>query len=322
MKSQPLLAGLLVASTALLAACASNPRTNTATKTEIPPALLAPDLARSVAIFRADGSPATWSDLLTAAQASEVVLFGEQHGHELGLSTAAALWRDLLTSPPAKTNGALALEFIERDDQSRLDDFLAGFSDEATFMRRTGRSGTGSTGGNWPAGHRDMVLAAKEARRPVIAANAPRPYVRLARTDGFEALATLTPEQARLVRVPAVLPTGRYRTDFGAFMQGDDTNPSPESIERTNAMFRSQSVWDWTMAESVNTSVLSGNRPTLLVVGQFHSDHDGGLVQALRHMRPGTSILTVSFLGQLSRTATSLPSEELNRASFIIGTGE
>jgi uncharacterized iron-regulated protein len=42
---------------------------------------------------------------------------------------------------------ALALEFFERDEQTRLDEYLAGVTDEAAFKKRTAR-----TDGNYPPG--------------------------------------------------------------------------------------------------------------------------------------------------------------------------
>lgn len=285
------------------------------------PRLLSADVARAAPIIRGDGTPATWSDLLDAAAAAEAVLLGEQHGHELGLSVAAALWRDLLARSP---RAALALEFIERDEQSRLDDFLAGLTDESVFIRRTGRTSSGAQGGNYPAAHRDMVLAAREAGRPVFAANAPRAYVRLARRQGLDALDRLTPEQRRLVRRPDLLPTGRYREAFFRLMGLDAASPeAPDPARRAEVegLFIAQSVWDWTMADTLATALAAGHAPVVLVVGQFHSDHDGGLPQALRHIRPETRMLTVSFQPDAPANDPTGSSPHIGRADFVVLTG-
>ncbi len=285
------------------------------------PRLLPADVARSAPIFRGDGTPATWNDLLETAAGAEAILLGEQHGHEVGLSVAAALWRDLLPRAP---RAALALEFIERDDQSRLDDFLSGLADESVFLRRTGRTSSGAQGGNFPPAHRDMVLAAREAGRPVYAANAPRAYVRLARRQGAEALDTLTPEQRRLVRRPDVLPTGRYRDAFFRFMGLDTASTQPPDSARLadiEGLFLAQSVWDWTMADTLASALASGHTPVVLVVGQFHSDFDGGLPQALRHIRPDTRTLTVSFQPEAPASSELITSRHIGRADFVILTG-
>src|SRR4029079_18353147 len=114
-----------------------------------------------------------------------VVFLGENHGHPLGLATADELFEDVLAREP---NAALSLEFFERDEQSRLDDYLTGVSDVAALEKSSER-----TPGNFPPGHRAMVEAAKRAGRPVHAANAPWQYTTLARKEGYERLAQLTP---------------------------------------------------------------------------------------------------------------------------------
>ncbi len=328
MKSlKTIVCGGLIAAALALGGCGASGRS--AIDDGAPPALLSVQDARRVAIFDERGEQVTWERLLSDAAAADAVILGEQHGHELGLSAAAALWRDLIArggvpgdGRASAFRGALALEFIERDDQSRLDDFLAGLSDEPTFIRRAGRSSDGPTGGNWSAGHRDMVLAAKDAGRPVIAANSPRPYVRLARTKGFEALRELTDDQRRLFVEPREMPTGRYREEFEKLMGAGGEGVTDAKRSNIDGLFRAQSVWDWTMASSMNDAINRGHRPTVLVVGQFHSDFRGGLVQALDIIRPGRRIVTVSFQSEVSRSATSLPSDHVGRASFVVGTGE
>ncbi len=275
-----------------------------------------------VILHGSDGSPATWDELVTKAAASQAVLVGENHGHPLGLASAAALWSDLIAKAPT---AALAMEFVERNEQSRLDDYLAGLITQAEFEKATNR-----TPGNYPPGHRTMVEAAKAARRPVSAANAPRVYVRLSRTDGYDRLRALTPTQQLLFRIPDELPTNSYRAAFDKVMSessgpGHTASPKAESAEaraaersRLDAAFRSQSLWDWTMAESVARSIQAGSTPTMLVVGWFHVANTGGTVQALEHLRPGTRVVTVCFVGRWSR---SLNDEEKGRADYVVFVG-
>lgn len=278
-------------------------------------------LPRQVSVFHGDGSPAAWNDLVASASASDVVLVGENHGHPLGLSSAAALWDDILAEKPQAT---LAMEFFERDEQAALDDYVAGLTDEAAFRKAAHR-----TDGSYPDGHRHMVEASKARSRPVVAANAPRRYVRIARTDGYEKLVGLRDEQKRLFRIPESLPTGPYREAFNAIMtpQGDSkanshgdapaADPAKEAA-RLDAAFRSQSLWDWTMADSVSRAVNEGGKPVLLVVGRFHVDKEGGTVLALRKINPGVHAVTVSFVNDWS---TSLADEDKGRADYVVYVG-
>ncbi|MGE0482383.1 MAG: ChaN family lipoprotein [Phycisphaerae bacterium] len=282
-----------------------------------PPALVGDP--RAVAVFDgATGRTVAWHELVAAAAAAEVVIVGENHGHALGLASAAALWEDVV---PLAPQAALSLEFFERDEQSRIDDYLAGLADEARFRARTLR-----TESNYPLGHRAMVESAKRHGCRVYAANAPRALVSLARREGYERFAALTAEQQRLVRIPGDLPTGRYREDFDRFMResggvthGSGDPPSEEEIRtRLDAIFRSQSMWDWTMAETIVRALAEGARPVVHVVGRFHSDFRGGLVHAIERQRAATELVTVSYVNE---SAPRLRDDDRERATFVIYVG-
>lgn len=271
------------------------------------------DRARAAPVRAGDGRPVSWSELVSACAGADAVLVGERHGFVPGLNAAAALWADLLAASP---RAALALEFWERDRQNALDDYLTGVTDEAGLLKAAGLTGNNAAL-SYPAGHRAMVDAAKAAGRPVIAANAPRRYVRMARLDGYERLGALLPAQRAMFRIPDRLATGRYRDDFERIMGAKPEQPEHE------AMFRSQQVWDWTMAQSVASNVEAGNTPTLLVVGAFHIEHNGGLVQALRELRQGAKIVTVSFVSAAELNPDkpdprAAPEDGTPRADFVV----
>ncbi len=307
---------------AALAGCAAQSRTSglatgpaAADPPWLPPLAIArwPGDPRALPIFRGDtGEPASWSELVEAAAAADAVLLGELHGHKAGQAFQEALWTDLLAAAPA---AVAALEFFERDQQYALDDYLTGVTDHPTFLRAARRSR-----GNYPPGHRAIVESSKAAGRPVVAANAPRRYVRLARTDGFDRLRSLTSEQQRTFVVPPHLPEGRYREEFMALMTGGGHGDAPDAaaMERAEAMFRAQSTWDWTMADSVARGLSNGHRPVLLIVGAFHVEHRGGTVQALESLRPGARILTITNVGEWSDT---LAEDDKGRADFVVSVG-
>lgn len=283
-----------------LGGCSSAPKVHPATAYTPATVDVAPETARAAPAFSRTGEPANWDAIVAAAASADVILIGETHGHELGLATAAALFEDVLKQRP---DAILALEFLERDQQAAIDDYLSGVTDEAGFAKAAAR-----TKSSYPGGHRAMVEAAKAASRPVVAANAPRRYVRVAKKDGYEKLRALGIEQRRLYRVPDALPTGRYRDEFAKIMgavhveapatkdgeAAPQTPPLPEWTEAIESSFRSQSLWDWTMGESV-ARALDRGRPVFLVVGRFHVDHNGGTVQAVNSMAPMARVLTVTF---------------------------
>lgn len=302
-----LLAGLLVAGT--LGACRTVPGSAAAARRA--PVQASSADPRACAIWDGrSGDRLSWDGLLADALVADVVILGEQHDDALGHAVQRALVEDLGALAP---DIAVALEMLERNEQGLVDDYLDGFIDAAQLARLT-HSESWAGEGSWAAWYQPVIDAAKEAGGAVIAANAPRQYVRAARLHGYERLADLPPERRALVDWPDELPMeSGYRErffEFGGAESDDD--------ERVTAIFRSQMTWDATMAESVAGAVRRGHRPVVLLIGQFHSDFEGGTVLELRRRFPGVRIFTVSL--QPGR-GEGLEAADENRADAVIDTG-
>jgi uncharacterized iron-regulated protein len=284
----------------LVAGCASPERRDPAAPG---PAAL-PD-REAVRTFDAEGRAVAWSEMLDGLAGADVIVIGETHGQESGLAAAAALWEDIVATG---ADAALALEFFERDQQVALDDYLTGVTDEVAFLEASGRRG-----GNYPPGHRAMVERARESGRPVVAANAPRRYVRMTTPEGFAPLARLGPAQRRLFAIPEALSEGRYRKDFFSLMSGGGHGAQmPEGM--VEKMYHSQQLWDETMADSVVNALNRGHRPVVLVVGRFHADFRGAVVEFIERRRPDVTVRTVSVV---EADATELAGEDTGRADFV-----
>lgn len=285
-----------------------------------------------VVIDGATHSALGWSELVSTAAQSDIVLIGEVHGHPGVQSFLSAFWEDLT---PQAGSAWLALEFFDRDQQTALDDYLAGVTTEEEFKKAAGRND-----GNYPAGHRAMVEGAKALGRPVIAANSPRRYARLARTSGFEKLQGLGPDTQRLFVVPSTMTEGRYRTEFENMMRDSlkegahtasekkekveaakqgDTTPEPDDIEaKVQGYFRSQNLWDATMADSITRPALAGARPVVMVVGQYHTDFNGGLLERVRALGPNLRVMTISLVDENPSQGISLRPADAGRADAVV----
>lgn len=269
--------------------------------------------ARSVTILNGDGSGSTtWSQAIQKMAAADVVLMGEVHGHELGNAIQQEMFEDILIANP---NAILAMEFYERDEQVALDDYLAGITDREAFEKASDRNA-----GNNPWAHARMIDASKEAGRPVIAANAPRRYVRLARTDGFDRLRELNDNQRALVEIPDQTPQGAYRDRFINAMGGMASHGGEEMIE---GFLRSQSTWDATMAQSMVDGFDDGT-PVVLIVGYFHAQFpfepgSSELVDQLR-ARAGREINIVTCI-TLPATHDEIQEDDRNIADFVVYVG-
>lgn len=274
--------------------------------------------ARSVEILRGDGTgPVSWDEVAREMAGADVVLFGEVHNHELGNAVAQELFEDVLMYNP---RSVLSMEFFERDDQVAVDDYLSGVTDLEGFTKAADRSET-----NYPYAHRRMVDAAKEAGRPVIASNAARRYVKIARTDGFDRLRSLGEAQQRMFVVPDGIAEGAYKDRFVEAMGGMASHGGEDMI---NGFLRSQSVWDATMGQSIVDGLGEGS-PIAHVVGFFHvqfgSEPGGsGLIDEIRARAMkdlGRDVKIVTLI-TIPAAHDVLEDEDMGIAEFVVYVGD
>jgi uncharacterized iron-regulated protein len=232
--------------------------------------------------FNASGEPLSYAVVLQNALASDAVLLGEVHGHARGHAELGRLFGDVLAR---RSTAELGLEFFERHQQGPLDAYLRGELDEPAFVAASQR-----TDGNYPPGHRAMLEAARTRQARVWAANAPRSLVRRARLEGYEALRSLPAAEQALFRIAEPPPGGAYLERFVTLMQGTEHlppgHPPVPANGATEALFRSQALWDATMADTVVQRVGAGARPFVLVVGSFHVERQGGVTQLVERWAP------------------------------------
>ncbi|MBM4113426.1 MAG: ChaN family lipoprotein, partial [Phycisphaerae bacterium] len=268
------------------------------------------------------GTVLTWFDLSQAVDWADVIVIGERHDDAVAHAVQLAIVEETMARFPRT---ALSMEMLERDEQPAVDDYLRGVIEVDEFMERTGsRHWAGKD--TWVLWYQPMIDAAKVSGSRVIAANSPRRFVRQARLEGYEALAALPPEERALFDFPRRLDKPAYRARFDEVIRhghGDE----PASDEGLAAGFRSQSLWDSTMAASIVRARGGGGAPpggapaankVVHLVGQFHSDFTGGLVEEL-HARDGG--LRICVISVQSGTATELRPEDRDRAAIVMYSG-
>ena len=261
-----------------------------------------------------DGAAIDWSTLVTRTDEVDVVLVGEEHDDPFAHAFQRALLRSMVD---ADARTALSMEMFERPEQTTLDRWSAGEIDTTEMVRETGAEGWGGPTGWW-TWYQPILDVARAGAVPIVAANAPRTVVRRARLEGYEVLEAL-PEATRAdFDLPVSLDQGTYWTTFHDTMRefrGDEVDE-----DDILATFRSQMVWDATMAQSIANA---GDRPdvdrVLHLVGRFHIDHDGGTTRELRRLRPDRSVLTVSCV-RAGLDRRTLATEDLGRADIVVYT--
>ncbi len=76
-------------------------------------------------------------------------------------------------------------------------------------------------------------------------------------------------------------------------------------------------MWDATMAGSIAQGLDDGLARVIHIVGQFHTDFDGGTVQYLLDRKPDLKILTISLQNAYAR---DLRPGDAKRADVVIYT--
>jgi uncharacterized iron-regulated protein len=270
---------------------------------------------RKLPIFDgADGRRISWSSVLAAANDVDFVLIGEQHDDAIGHAVELALVEDMLERWPGS---AISMEMLERDEQVLLDDYLDGIITAKAFVSATESANWGGPGG-WTHYYQPIVDAGKSADGSVIAANAPRRYVSLARKEGYDRIESLSPTRRDLTELPISDSHEDYRDRFHETMSDAAMGEHRISDEDIDAYFDSQLVWDATMADSVATAQANGAEKVVHIVGRFHVDFHGGLVSELRARAPDARILVISMEPLTDKT---MRPEDIGRADIVIYTG-
>ncbi|MEM6394295.1 MAG: ChaN family lipoprotein [Planctomycetota bacterium] len=233
----------------------------------------------SLVVVNPLGRRTTIGQVVGFASKAEVLLVGETHGNAAGRAWTRALWEAVRES---QDTAMLSLEFLERDQQRALDDAWL-------------------FGEPWPVEESMGFGLPLACGGRVIASNAPRRYVSAYRKEGLAFVERMTPEQRRLVVVPeevGELIGGRYREDFERAMQTAMAGHGKREMseEGLDAFYRAQLMWDATMADSIVKGLADGYLPVVQVVGRFHSDFQGGLVEYIRRFMPGVTVVTVSLV--------------------------
>lgn len=271
------------------------------------------------AVYRGDGSPSSFGELVAAALGVDAVLVGETHDDPIAHALQFELLEALHDSIAATGPVVLSLEMFESDVQYILDEYLGGQITEAQF-KRSARPWT-----NYDTDYRPSVEFARENALPVLAANAPRRYVNRVTRMGPSSLADLSAAaRAYLPPLPYAPASEAYKAEWDKLMEesmramraaadsarraagdsarADSTSaaaPANGSHGAGSSMgyaLDSQSLWDASMAYSIARALT--DRPGAIVLhyaGGFHVENGTGIPEHLARYRPGTRRLIVAI---------------------------
>jgi uncharacterized iron-regulated protein len=262
------------------------------------------------------GEAYDWSQLLTAMDAADVIIIGESHTDGRG----HAIQTEIISAAGQRWDGlTVSLEEFDRSQQSVLDAFergeLTGAEVKATrsFVMPVVRD-------NWMAWNLPKLEAARQTGAPLLASNAPLKYSRMVRKNGCDNLPPLSADELALFECPAVAEDPAYKARFvarvtRAIKSNKSVSLKPLKKEQTDKMFQAHRVWDATMAASITQARADGADKVLHVVGGFHVDFNGGLVQELRYRDPDSKVLVICMA---PRSSKQLLSADRGRADIVI----
>ena len=249
----------------------------------------APPLPRAVSVRDGrTGEIVSFESFLDAIAKADAVFLGESHTDETTHRLELAVYEGLL----ARRKGAvvLSMEMFERDVQKHLDAYLAGKIEESAFLDQA------RPWSNYRTAYRPLIERAKSSKRPVVAANFPRPLRRRVAMEGRAVLQSLEGDEARYAPEELFPNTPAYwrRTDNAVRSHrvmargggGDDSR-----------LYSTQSLWDNAMGEAC--AIALDEHPghvVLHVNGGFHTAYWDGTIHQLLRRRPKTKAVTVSII--------------------------
>ncbi len=217
----------------------------------------------------------------------DVVLFGENHNnsinHWLQLRLTEALFEK-------NKNLILGAEMFERDNQSGLNQYLAGKL-EVKNLKDSVRLWN-----NFTTDYQPLVDFAKSNKLEFIATNIPRKFASQVSKQGLESLNQLPDSDKKdIAKLPinVTLETPGYK-EMKAMM-GDHADDM-----KVMNFVSAQAVKDATMAESILKSWKSG-KLFLHYNGNYHSKEYGGIYWYLKKANPSLKVAVITVVESESK---------------------
>lgn len=224
------------------------------------------------------GELVSLEQLVSTIKPGTTLFLGELHGFQAVADGQLAILRELRSQGHSIDVG---FEFFSYPHQNEVDRFRRGELSESDFLGLIGW-GKGTDFGFYRA--QALFPDYKRGER-TLAINAPRSLTGAVSKRGLEGL-----NEAERSLLPPNLTLGRieYFERFRTLMGG---HVKEEALQR---YFQAQSVWDDTMAWTLNLHTTSHTK--VVIVGEFHVQYGGGLPYQMSLRESGIPLKVVSFV--------------------------
>lgn len=278
---------------------------------DVPEARQAPDLERVVRVIDTlAGKEITLQELARRLALADMVFLGETHLDRTTHRLQHWLYDELLARRKGRV--VLAMEMFERDVQSVVDDYLADRIDRAAFLEKS------RPWSNYRSDYEPMVVAAKRAKAPVIAANFPRWLARKIRDR--ESLEAISEEERRWVPTELFPNSAAYWNRFDRAVRGHLGGASQTPEER---IYSTQCLWDNAMGEACALALERfPDHQVVHVNGGFHTAHGEGTAAQFARRRPSARMVTVQINPTSDLASIRAPGDSDDRESGDEAPGE
>ncbi|MCB0645794.1 MAG: ChaN family lipoprotein [Saprospiraceae bacterium] len=241
--------------------------------------------AQSYRIITNKGASVDLIDLSKLVLENDVIFFGETHDDSIAHVAQLDVYQGMMSF---NKEVALSLEMFETDVQGVVDEYMSGKISE-DFLIKDGRAWK-----NYDRDYKPLVELAKQNNNKVIAANAPRRYIRMVSKSGMSSLKDLPSSSLKyLPKLPYHIQSGRYEDKFGNLMGGIHDLGN-------NSIYQSQNLWDATMSWSIyNFKKKNKKTPVLHLCGKFHCEENLGTVAQLKRLDKNLKIKVIVAIAEI-----------------------
>lgn len=254
-------------------------------------------------IFRSNGEPIAFDEMVDELALTDIALFGELHDNPI------AHWLQIELCHGLNTKGRgliLGAEMFETDNQLILDEYLEGLISQSQFEREA------RLWANYKTDYKPLVEFAKENSLPFVATNIPRRYASMVALGGFEVLDSLTPKAKEYI---SPLPID-YNPELPGYLAMQSMMGMPGKMDSKTENFpKAQAIKDATMAWNITSNLEEGNL-FIHFHGTYHSNNYEGIVWYLNRYKPNAIQKTIATV--LQTAADELSEDNKNLADFII----
>jgi uncharacterized iron-regulated protein len=250
-------------------------------------------------------NPIGFEEIAEKFKSVDVLIIGEEHDDKKGHEEKEKLIRFL----SERVSFIISMEMFERDGQIVLNEYLAGLIDEKLFQ-------SDSRLWNNYEDYKPIVLFAKANNIPILAANAPRRYVRMLSRNGLDEIYKF-PKGSRKYFAP-IYSIELYRQEsYENKIFGSIAGHGGEKQAMKN-MILAQNLWDATMTDSILKTIEKKRTKVLHINGRFHSDEYMGVTHRLTKL--GLKVLTISmFVHRSSETPSQTQLKKYADIIYITG---